>query len=264
MGLSTEKVGIVGGQGRMGSWFAEILKEQGVEALCTGPGTEISPREMARQCRIVVVSVPIAATIEVIRDIGALVPADGLLMDLTSLKKAPVDAMLKYSRAQVVGLHPLFGPAAENQDLSIGVCPGRGREGLEWITDIFRKSGIRPVFFDPEAHDRVMGLIQGVHHFATLALALCIKESGYGREYLVDCATRTFTQNLDRIKTMLEQPSGLFGSLLMDNPFTEETMKIYLESCERLERITKEGDRETFQKLFESLGDFFSKEGEKS
>ena len=35
---------------------------------------------------------------------------NALIMDLTSLKKEPVEAMLKYSEAEVIGIHPLFGP----------------------------------------------------------------------------------------------------------------------------------------------------------
>jgi len=264
MGLSGAKVGIIGGKGRMGSWFAGLLEDHGVEVLCAGRSTKLAPGEMVQRCNVIAISVPIAATSEVIREVGPLVPEGGLLMDLTSIKKPPLDAMLRYSRSQVVGLHPLFGPAPESKDLSIVVCPGRGEEGLEWICGIFRKSGIRLVFLEPEAHDRMMGIIQGVNHFSTLALALCIRDSDFGMKELLDCSTPTFRLYLDRIRTMLEQPPGLFGSLLMDNPFTEKSMKIYLKSCERLERVTRDGDREAFQTLFESLDNFFNKEGEKS
>jgi prephenate dehydrogenase len=264
MELSRSKVGIIGGKGRMGAWFAGLLEEHGLEVVCTGQSTRLSPRDMVRQCRTIVVSVPIAATLRVIQDIGPLVPRDGLLMDLTSIKKAPVEAMLRHSRSQVVGLHPLFGPAPGSTDVSIVVCPGRGREGETWITDIFQKSGIRIVSLEAEAHDRVMGLIQGVNHFSTLALALCLKDSGYGMKELLQCSTRTFRQRLDRIRAMLDQPAGLFGSLLMDNPFTGDFIETYLASCTRLKQISSEGDRGAFEELLESLNGFFGKEERKS
>ena len=264
MGLKGAKVGIIGGSGRMGSWLGGLLEAQGAKVLRSGRSSGLSAREMVRQCRIVVVSVPIAATIPVIQDIGPLVPQDGLLMDLTSIKKPALDAMLRYSHSQVVGLHPLFGPAPESKGLSIVVCPGRGQEGLDWITGIFQKSGIKLVFLEPETHDRMMGIIQGVNHFATLALALCVKDSGFNMRELLDCSTPTFRQILDRIRAMLEQPSSLFGSLLMDNPFAEGSLQTYQQSCELLERIIRGGDRKAFQGLFESLDGFFNKEGETS
>jgi prephenate dehydrogenase len=260
MKLSRSKVGIIGGKGRMGAWFGRLLEEHGLEVVYTGRSTSPSLREMAQQCRIVVVSVPIEATLRVIQEIGPLMPKDGLLMDLTSVKKAPMEAMLRYCRSQVVGLHPLFGPAPKSADMGIVVCPGRGEEGRVWITDIFRKGGIRVVFLEPEAHDRMMGLIQGVNHFSTLALALCIRDSGYGTKELYQCSTHTFRRRLDRIRAMLDQPSGLFGSLLMDNHFTGDFIEIYLASCERLKRIISHGNRQAFEELLESFTGFFGRE----
>jgi prephenate dehydrogenase len=264
MKFGRSKVGIIGGKGRMGAWFGRLLEEHGLEVVYTGRSTRISPRETVERCEVIVVSVPISATLQVIQDVGPLMPKDGLLMDLTSVKKAPVEAMLRYSRSQVVGLHPLFGPAPESKDLGIVLCPARGEEGRVWITDIFRKSGIRVVSLEPEAHDRMMGLIQGVNHFSTLALALCIRDSGYGMKELYQCATDTFRRRLDRIRAMLDQPSGLFGSLLMDNQFTGDFIETSLASCERLKRIISHGDRQAFEGLLESLNRFFGREERES
>ena len=62
---------------------------------------------------MVVVSVPIEVTVKVIEQVGPLMQKDALLMDLTSLKAEPVAAMLRSSVAEVIGLHPLFGPAVD-------------------------------------------------------------------------------------------------------------------------------------------------------
>jgi prephenate dehydrogenase len=264
MGLKGAKVGIIGGTGRMGSWFARLLEAQGVAALCAGRSSELSPREVVRQCRIIAVSVPIPATTVVIREIGPLVPREGLLMDLTSVKKDPLDAMLRYSRSQVVGLHPLFGPEAEPKDLRIAVCPGRGKEGLDWIRGILQKSGIKTILLDPAVHDRMMGLIQGGTHFSTLAMAVSIADSGHGMKDFLDCSTPVFRLYLDRIRAMLRQPAGLFESLLMDNPFAADSLKIHMESCTRMAGIIRNGNRKAFQEMFASLQDFFGREENES
>jgi prephenate dehydrogenase len=209
---------------------------------------------MVRQCDVVVISVPIAETVRVIREIGPLVSEDGLLMDLASLKKGPVEAMLKYSRAQVVGIHPLFGPEIKsNSGLRVAICPGRGERGLKWITDIFFVEGFKVTVLEPEEHDRMMGLIQGVNHFSTLALALCINRSGFELEDLVNGSTQTFHQRLERIRSTMGQPAELFGSLLMDNPAAREFIEHYLESVEQLIRIIRTKDQKAFGELFESL-----------
>lgn len=63
MGLTRPRADIIGGKGRMGSWFSRFLSGHGVEVSRAGSNTKLGPREMIRQCNVIVVSVPIAAAI---------------------------------------------------------------------------------------------------------------------------------------------------------------------------------------------------------
>jgi prephenate dehydrogenase len=242
----------------MGSWFAELLERQGFTVLRSDLGTVLTPQAMTVRCDVVVVSVPIAETLKVIREIGPLLPENALLMDLTSVKKAPLEAMLVHSAAQVVGLHPLLGPEAGfNFGGRVVVCPGRGEIGLAWITRVLQESGLTPVYLDAEEHDRMMGLIQGANHFSTLALALTVSRSGFGVSNLSQCATETFRERLERIRFMMEQPVELFGSLLMDNPAAVEFSEQYLEGARRLLEACRSKNRQAFADLFASLRETF-------
>ena len=253
-------VGIVGGTGRMGSWFADLLERLGSKVFRVGRKTDFTPYEVARQCDVVVISVPIADTVKVIRELGPLVPENRLLMDLTSIKKGPVEAMLKYSRAQVVGAHPLFGPdMAPHSELRVAICPGRGESGLEWLSGVMGDAGLGVTVLSPEKHDQIMGLVQGVNHFSTLAMALCISRSGLEFEDVFNCSTQTFKERLDRIRSIMGQPAELFGSLLMDNPEAVGFIGQYLEAAGELSRITRDKDREAFGEVFEMLKRFFNK-----
>ena len=247
-------LGIVGGAGRMGSWFAELMERQGFTVLRSDLDTELTPRAMTVRCDVVVVSVPIAETLKVIREIGPLLPEDGLLMDLTSVKKAPLEAMLVHSAAQVVGLHPLLGPEAGfNSGGRVVVCAGRGETGLSWITQVLLARGLTPVYLDADEHDRMMGLIQGANHFSTLALALTVSRSGFEASDLSRCATETFRERLARIRFMMEQPVELFGSLLMDNPAAAEFSAQFLEGARGLLEIIMTKDKQAFGNLFASV-----------
>jgi prephenate dehydrogenase len=251
-------VGIVGGAGRMGSWFAELLERQGFTVLRSDLDTELTPRAMTVRCDVVVVSVPIPETLKVIREIGPLLPEDGLLMDLTSVKKAPLEAMLVHSAAQVVGLHPLLGPEAGfNSGGRVVVCSGRGETGLSWITQVLLASGLTPVYLDADEHDRMMGLIQGANHFSTLALALTVSRSGFEASHLSRCATETFRERLARIRFMMEQPVELFASLLMDNPAAAEFSAQFLEGARGLLEIIMTKDKQAFGNLFASVRETF-------
>jgi len=261
MGLEHPKVGIVGGTGKMGSWFGDVLEGLGLEVMRCGRSTELRPKDVASLCDVVVVSVPIKDTVSVIEQIGPLVRKDALLMDLCSVKTEPVSAMLKYSRSQVVGLHPLFGPrAGQNSHLSVAVCPARGEEGLRWITRIIKKAELKPVVLPPLLHDHIMGLIQGAHHFSVLALAQCIMRSGYSVRDLLKLSTPSFKQTLERIGSILDQTPDLFGPLMMDNAFSRQFIESYRESCEQLAEIIANKQDEIFKDVFLSLKKYFGQE----
>ena len=51
--------------------------------------TELTPEEAAGVADVVVISVPIDRTVDVIHRLGPLVRGDALLMDVTSIKEAP-------------------------------------------------------------------------------------------------------------------------------------------------------------------------------
>ncbi len=243
----------------MGSWFADLLAERASRVFRVGRSTDLTPAQMACQSDVVVISVPIAQTERVIRDIGPLVSEDGLLMDLTSVKKGPMDAMLKYSRAEVVGVHPLFGPdMGEESETRVVICPGRGEKGLEWLKGVFINAGMGVSILTPEKHDQMMGLIQGVNHFSTIALALLIKKSGLGMDDICRCSTQTFMRRIKRIRAMVNQPAELFGSLLMDNGFAEGYMDRFMDVAEELLTMVKNKDKLGFQEMFDGLRDFFN------
>ena len=104
------EIGIIGGTGGIGRWFADCFRKEGYRVHVTGRREGMSLPELAVRCRIVIVSVPIAATLDVIRQVGPLLPEDSLLMDFTSLKEEPLREMLAATRAEVDRLPPPLRP----------------------------------------------------------------------------------------------------------------------------------------------------------
>jgi prephenate dehydrogenase len=261
MTLSNPTVGIIGGTGKMGRWLGTLLEAQSLHVVNVGRDQAVDLPALAKTCEVIVVSVPITETLEVIRQIGPHMAEDSLLMDLTSVKKAPLAEMMKRSRAQVVGAHPLFGPEGPRQDFGrVVLCQGRGEEGLAWIVAVFERAGIGVQLMDSDSHDRLMGMIQGVQHFATLSLALTLCRSGLDPETVTQCATTTFRSVLDRIIAMTSQSPQLFQSLLMDNGYASPFVEAYLKSAGDLYRIVKERDRGSFETLFHDLKTRFHQE----
>jgi len=252
-------VAIIGGTGRMGAWLAGLLEGSGHPVLKVGRRTRIRPEEAARSCDVVVISVPLEKAVPVIERIGPLIRERALLMDLTSVKLAPMKAMLHHSRSQVVGLHPLFGPnaIAGEGPLTVAVCPGRGETGLCWIRDRLQGEGYCVREIDPAEHDRIMGVVQGANHFATLAFALFLRRSGFPLDVFETWSTPAFRPVLERIHALLSQPDDLVKGLLRGNSAVLPFVAQYRQAVEDVEETLVRQSHQGFQDVLDQLGKRF-------
>jgi prephenate dehydrogenase len=223
-------IGIIGGTGGIGKWFADFFAGQGHTVHVSGRSGGMSLPELAAACRIVVVATPIASTIDVIHEVGPLLPEEALLMDLTSLKEKPVREMLAASKAEVIGCHPLFGPDAPSiNGQNIVLCPARGGRWLGFLQEIFVKNGARITVTSPAQHDRMMALIQGLTHLETLLTGLTLRDSGVEPSELESFSTPVFrTKQAIAAKVFGPRP-GLYAAMLAENP----NMPTILETFER-------------------------------
>lgn len=243
--------GIIGGTGQMGRFFAGVFEAAGWEVIVSGRETPRTNRDLAETADLVMVSVPIRATVGVIREVAPLLSEEQVFCDLTSLKVEPVRAMLA-SRAEVIGLHPMFGPgAASLRGQTIVVTPARcSPETLERLLSIFRDQGAAITISTPEEHDRMMAVIQGLTHFGTLAKAEAIRRIG------TDVAeTLTYTSPIYRIEMglvgrILAQDAGLYGDILQMNPEVPKVLGEFEEAVRRLREIVESRDAERFQTFF--------------
>jgi len=246
------KAGIIGGTGKMGQLFAPVFERGGYDVEVSGRSTPLTNRDLAQQCDLVIVSVPIRDTVRVIEDISPLLNNDQVLCDFTSLKTGPVAAMLK-SQAQVIGLHPLFGPTVQSlRQQTIILCPARAEEKtVRSLVSLFNSEGARCTLATPEQHDRMMAVVQGLTHFVTLCMADSVRRLG------IDIAsTRAFTSpvyqiELSLVGRLLSQDPSLYADILQMNPFVPEVLSECISSAKDLFRIVETRDPTLF-------GDFFA------
>ena len=161
----------------MGSLFARIYTAAGWEVSVRGrTGHEPFGAFLARQ-DVVMVSVPIDATLGVIAAVAPHLRRDQLLCDLTSLKAEPVEAMRR-SAAPCVGLHPIFGPGlASIAGQTVAVTPATATEAEYGpLLAVLEAAGARLAVTTPEHHDELMAVVQGLAHALSLVLAGTVRE----------------------------------------------------------------------------------------
>jgi len=246
------QIGIIGGTGGMGRIFAELFRQEGYRVQVAGRKKGGDITVMAAQCQVIIVSVPIGITREIIEQIGPLMKEDALLMDLTSLKAEPVRAMLQSSPAQVIGLHPLFGPGvASISGYTICICPARGEGWIAWVKDIFTKHGASLIETTPEHHDEMMALVQALNHLNSITLGLMLQQWGIDLAELQKYATPIFKTKLDIIKEIFTNNPRLYAEIIALSPHLSRIMELYRRILSDLETLTKERDAGQFTALLE-------------
>ena len=230
-------IGIIGGTGGIGRWFAAFFRGEGYPVHVVGRKEGMSIPELADRCRIVIVAVPIAATFDVIRLVGPHLSEDALLMDFTSLKEEPVRAMLEAAAAEVIGCHPLFGPDCPSLDgQNVVLCPGRGERWLGWLEGLLANGGARVTVTTPAEHDRMMSLVQGLTHLETILMGLTLRDSRVEALALDAFSTPVFRAKRAIVEKVFGARPELYAGLLAGNP----NMQGILESYERNLSLLKE------------------------
>ena len=188
----------------------------------------------------------------VIEEIAPLLARNQLLCDFTSLKVRPVEAMLK-SKANVVGLHPMFGPTVSSlKSQTIIVCPVRVEEHLlDNLLGVFRAEGARCTLATPEEHDRMMAVVQGLTHYVTLCMADSLRRLGIAIGTTEAFTSPVYQIELSLMGRLLSQDAGLYADILQQNPYVPEVLEACRSSAADLLSVVEAQDPEAFRRFFE-------------
>lgn len=257
-GVDRKKVAIIGGEGAMGSFLARFLGEQGHDVVVADVDTDVTPERAAGAADAVIVSVPIRATEEVIRRVGPLVREGGLLMDVTSLKQAPVRAMLESSRCEVIGAHPMFAPSVGSVHRQVvALCPARGERWLEWVRGVLLSQGAEIIVCTPEQHDRAMSVIQVLRHAATIAFGRALHQLGVDIEDSLRYSSPIYRLELIMTGRLFGQDPELYADLGLGNPHRRRAVDALEAAVEGIAEIVRTGDRDGFIAEFEKVASYF-------
>jgi prephenate dehydrogenase len=235
----------------MGSLFRGVFERAGHEVIVSGRSTVLTGRQLVDRSDIVVVSVPIRSTVPVIEEIAPFLREDQLICDLTSLKVLPVAAMCA-SSAQVIGLHPMFGPSVSSlKNQTVIVTPARSTDAaLSGLLHILKGEGAVLTITTPEAHDRMMATVQGLNHFLILAMAETIRREGVSVRQSLEFMSPVYRMQLGLIGRILGQDPELYGDILTLNPYIREVLGQCGDSVQSLRGILESGTPDDFRRFF--------------
>lgn len=253
----TPVVGIIGGNGKMGSYFADIFQKAGCKVLISDLNTPLNNIELAEKSDVVIVSVPINQTKKVIKEIAPRINQYSLLADLTSVKEMPVKEMLK-CKGEVVGLHPMFGETNPLAGQTIIACPipGRSEKWYPWIKKVFTAQGAKIEILTPKEHDELMAVIQGLVHFSDIAFSHTLKNLKKPvREYL-KYASPAYELKIAFAGRLIAQSPELYADIQLLNPATKKIIALYLKNVKKLFQIEKNSKKKDFIKYFNESAEY--------
>ncbi|MCX8171024.1 MAG: prephenate dehydrogenase/arogenate dehydrogenase family protein [Candidatus Bathyarchaeota archaeon] len=260
-------VAIIGGAGKMGSWFARYFLNRGQDVvifdvnsdkaylIAESLGVKVckSSSEAARISDLLFVATPIEVTPKVISEVASELKKGSIIAEISSLKSKVFPVLREVSKLglKTLSIHPLFGSGA--QDMAgekialIPVSNPRLEESL--AREIFPEASIIPV--DCYLHDKIMALTLSLTHFINIAFASIIGEEDICM--LRQLGGTTFTLQLTLSEAVMTEDPSLYASIQMNNEHTVEYIDKFMHNILKLKNIIESRDLEGFIQFYREV-----------
>lgn len=252
-------IGIIGGTQGMGAYVARVFRGGGYEVETTGLEEGRPAEEVAAAHDLVVLAVPIASTVEVAKRIGPLLRPGTCLMDITSIKREPLAAMLQSAPpdVDVVGTHPMFGPHGVDFDRQkVVLCPGRGERSFERVKRLYEAFGAETIVASAEEHDAQMALIQVLVHEKTMVLGSVLERLKADLTRTIQFASPIYRTELALIGRLFSQRAELYADILTANDEAKHLSHVFEQEAGHFARAVAMSDRDTIIRRFRQVSDY--------
>lgn len=249
---------LVGGGGAMGRYFYQWFADAGYRVRTLDAEDWHDVKNLCDGIDLALLSVPIERTSNVIQQLAPHLPPECLLSDITSLKEAPMDAMLAAHPGPVVGLHPLFGPSTTTMDKQVVITsPGRQAPQCQWLLDQFTDWGAIVVQADPTEHDNAMAVIQALRHFATFSFGKFLFERRIALDDTLEFCSPIYRLELGMVGRLFAQDPTLYSEIIKASPERRQLLREYIASLQDSLSLIETGDKEAFETLFREIATWF-------
>lgn len=261
---ATQRVLVVGGAGRMGSWLCRFFAAQGHRVALSDPGSgdgafpNLPLREAAPQAEVVVLATPLGQTPALLREVLELAP-QALVFDICSLK-ADVSPVLREAATagrQVASLHPMFAPEATLlAGRALLVCEVGCPEATRQARDLFADTALGLYEVPLEEHDRLMACLLNLSHAVNLQFALALARSGADFRILGRIASTTFARQIATTAEVAGENPGLYYEIQHFNRHTPEVFDLLAQSLSDLGRAAMAPESAGFESLMAEARDY--------
>jgi prephenate dehydrogenase len=267
------KVGIIGGYGKMGRWFARFLQEQGFSVVISGRDCQkskdtaehlhliaASNQSAVEQSDAVVIAVPIDSFEATVRDIAPFTHEGQLIFDITSVKSMPVEIMHKYIvKGTILGVHPMFGPGAKNithQRFVLTPTTDEEKKLAIKVKSYLENLDARAMIMSPQEHDELISIVLCLSHLVALVYADTLLKTGQ-IEKARQVGGTTFRMLLTLTESVLSEDPSFYAALQTHLPQTDRLSTILSTNAREWSDVIKARDSGTFIRRMKEIRQAF-------
>ncbi|MBE6502365.1 MAG: prephenate dehydrogenase [Methanobrevibacter thaueri] len=255
-------VGIIGGSDGLGKTLIYYFRDE-FEVYITGrdhkKGKQIademnvnyieSNEGLANISDILVISVPIQHTCDVIREVAPFMKSGSVMVDVTSVKEGPTKTMGEVlpDSVEYIPTHPVFGPRTTRLDNQVIVLTA-DRKG-KWyskVYDYLASKNMRIIETTAEKHDFMMSIVQVLTHFSFISTASAIEKLSVDISETEDYESPIYNLMIDMIARIVSQNPYLTYNIQSMNSNGNKVRNALAEAVLELRDVINKGDEDEF------------------
>jgi prephenate dehydrogenase len=263
------------GVGLIGGSFALAMKEKGFAKKVIGVGRSTSSldkaielglidealplEEAVRQSDFIYVSIPVDATLPVMKEVMDLVNENQVVVDGGSTKAALCNSLSDHPmRSRFVASHPMWGteysgPEAAVKGAFVGracvICEKDKSDALaaEKVETIYKALGMHIVYMDANAHDIHAAYVSHISHITSFALANTVLEKEKEEDAIFELAGGGFESTVRLAKSN----PAMWAPIFMQN--RENVLDVLNEHISQLRKFKASLEKENWEYLLELM-----------
>jgi chorismate mutase/prephenate dehydrogenase len=252
-----DNVVVIGGGGGLGALFVDLFKRSGYLVDVIEKDDWSQAQQIISNAGLVLVSVPIKDTVEVIEGLSYL-PDDCILADVTSVKGAALNAMLQVHKGPVIGLHPMFGPDSGSMVKQVVIwCHGRDQAGYQWLIDQIYTWGAVLQQTSAEDHDLAMAFIQVMRHFSSFVYGDHLAKENANIQQLIDLSSPIYRLELAMVGRLFAQDAQLYADIIFNDANNLALLKRFHQRYADALALFESGDKSAFISQFNQIKTWF-------
>jgi chorismate mutase / prephenate dehydrogenase len=251
---------ILGGNGKMGRWFASFLDAQGFDIFINDPSgcpAEFSScpdwQAQIASFDVIVIAAQIRATVNLLTELEALKPR-ALIFDIGSLK-SPLKSSLRSAAAKglkICSVHPMFGPDTHLlSDRHVIFIDLGMPAAVSEAKSMFGATSAELVDMALDEHDELIAYVLGVSHALNIVFFTALANSGNSAPKLAKLSSTTFDRQLAIASRVAEENPRLYFEIQHLNDARELGLGALEKALAQLTRCVREGDEIGFVAMME-------------